>query len=175
VFLTLVLTTSSIARWPVLDGLVWGDSGWRDIMAKAEKADGFWPSMLGVGLYKKNQGRLVRQLTAASIIAAVLLGGWAMWSTILADVNPLGLRYGVAGAFVVAGLWFAYRVVNYPVFADFLADVEAELAKVAWPTWTELKRSTVVVLVVMFLLSFVLFSYDLIWQQTLRLIGVLRL
>ena len=75
--------------------------------------------------------------------------------------------------------WFisgkgAYRIVNYPVFADFLVDVEGELAKVSWPATDELRRATVVVLVVMLLLSFVLFSYDVIWQQILRWIGVLR-
>lgn len=142
-------------------------------MARAEKADGFWPSMLAAGLYKKNQGRLTRQLTAGAILVAVGLGAWALSQTVLADVD-LPVRYGVVGAVLAVGVWFAYRIVNYPPFADFLVDVEGEMAKVSWPTRDELKRATVVVLVTMFLLSFVLFMYDLIWQQILRAIGILQ-
>lgn len=142
-------------------------------MAKAEKIDGFWPSMLAVGLYKKNQGRLTRQLTAGSIIVAIALGAWAMMQTVLADVEP-SVRYAVAGGIALLGVWFAYRIVNYPIFADFLVDVEGEMAKVSWPSRDELKRATIVVLVTMFLLSFVLFAYDLLWQQILRAIGILQ-
>lgn len=142
-------------------------------MARAEKADGFWPSMLAAGLYKKNQGRLTRQLTAGAILVAVGLGAWALSQSVLADVD-LPVRYGVVGAVLAVGVWFAYRIVNYPPFADFLVDVEGEMAKVSWPTRDELKRATVVVLVTMFLLSFVLFMYDLIWQQILRAIGILQ-
>ncbi|MDX1966764.1 MAG: preprotein translocase subunit SecE [Planctomycetaceae bacterium] len=142
-------------------------------MAKAEKADGFWPSMLGAGLYKRNQGRLTRQLTAAAIIVTVALGAWAMTQSILADLEE-PVRLGIAGGVLVLGVWFAYRIVNFPVFADFLVDVEGELAKVSWPSREELKRATVVVLVTMFLLSFVLFAYDLLWKLILRAIGILQ-
>jgi preprotein translocase subunit SecE len=143
-------------------------------MAKADKADGFWSSMLAAGLYKKNQGRLTRQLTAAAIIVVVALGVWSLFLTFLADVKPQAVQYGIAGAILGLGLWFAYRVVNYPPFADFLVDVEAELGKVSWPSKDELRRATVVVLVTMVLLSAVLLAYDLLWQQILRAIGVLK-
>lgn len=142
-------------------------------MAKAEKADGFWPSMLGAGLYKRNQGRLTRQLTAGAIIVTVALGAWAMTQSILADLEE-PVRLAIAGGVLVLGVWFAYRIVNFPVFADFLVDVEGELAKVSWPSRDELKRATVVVLVTMFLLSFVLFAYDLLWKLILRAIGILQ-
>lgn len=142
-------------------------------MARAEKADGFWPSMLAAGLYKKNQGRLTRQLTAGAILVAVGLGAWALSQSVLADV-AVPARYSVVGAVLALGVWFAYRIVNYPPFADFLVDVEGEMAKVSWPTRDELKRATVVVLITMFLLSFVLFMYDLIWQAVLRAIGILQ-
>jgi preprotein translocase subunit SecE len=142
-------------------------------MAKSERDGGFWSSMLTVGLYKRNQGKLARQLTAAAILIAVGLGAWAMWLTILADL-PLAWRYGVAGAVAAVGAWFAYRIVNYPVFADFLADVEGEMVKVSWPGKDELKRATAVVLVTMVILSSLLFIYDVVWQQILRWIRVLQ-
>ncbi len=142
-------------------------------MAKAEKADGFWPSMLAAGLYKRNQGRLTRQLTAGAMIVTAALGAWALTQSILADLDE-PTRLAIAGGVLVLGVWFAYRIVNFPVFADFLVDVEGELAKVSWPARDELKRATVVVLVTMFLLSFVLFAYDLLWKLILRAIGILQ-
>ncbi len=142
-------------------------------MAKVERSDSFWQSMLAVGFYKRNQGRLTRSLTAAAILCAVLIGAWAFSVTFLGDA-PLSAQYGIPVAIAALGAWFAFRIVNFPVFADFLADVEAEMVKVSWPAKDEVRRATAVVLMTMFVFSFVLFLYDVIWQQLLRWIGVLR-
>ncbi|HET6423643.1 MAG TPA: preprotein translocase subunit SecE [Planctomycetaceae bacterium] len=142
-------------------------------MAKVEKTGGFWQSMLAVNFYKRNQGKVVRALTAAAILAAILVGAWAFSVTFLGDAEP-AVQYGVPVAIALVGAWFAFRIVNFPVFADFLADVEAEMVKVSWPAKDEVRRATAVVLVTMFIFSFVLFMYDVIWQQLLRWIGVLR-
>jgi preprotein translocase subunit SecE len=142
-------------------------------MAKSDKESPFWRAMLSVGIYKRNQGKLSRQLTAAAILAAVVLSAWSLSVTLLADLEP-PLRLGIPIALGAIGAWFAYRIVNYPVFADFLVDVEGEMLKVSWPSRDELVRATVVVLVVGALLSAVLFSYDVIWQQVLRWIRVLQ-
>ena len=72
----------------------------------------------------------------------------------------------------LAALWFSYRLVNIPQFADFLIAVEAEMNKVSWPSRGELIRSSVVVIFVIFLLAVVLFGYDLIWRQLFACIGV---
>jgi preprotein translocase subunit SecE len=66
------------------------------------------------------------------------------------------------------GLWVGYRLVQFPPFADFLIAVEAELNKVAWPSRTELVRASVVVIVLMFGLTLVLFTYDTILVWFLR-------
>lgn len=129
--------------------------------------------MLALGFYKRNQGKVVRSLTAAAILAAILVGAWALSVTLLGDAEP-AIQYGIPVAVAVVGAWFAFRIVNFPVFADFLADVEAEMVKVSWPAKDEVRRATAVVLVTMFIFSFVLFMYDVIWQQLLRWIGVLR-
>ena len=40
-----------------------------------------------------------------------------------------------------AGLiWFAWRIVNWPTFADFLIATEAEINKVSWTTRKRLVR-----------------------------------
>jgi preprotein translocase subunit SecE len=89
-----------------------------------------------------------------------------------------GLRFAIreGGRTVGSGLgvWFAYRVVNYARFADFLIAVEAEMNKVSWPSRQELYRSSLVVIVVIFALAAVLFTYDIFWGWLFELIGVLR-
>jgi len=59
-------------------------------------------------------------------------------------------------------LWLGFRIVNLPSFADFLIAVEAEMNKVSWPSRTELIRASMVVIVLMFGLMAVLFTYDFV-------------
>ena len=56
---------------------------------------------------------------------------------------------------------------NYPPFADFLIAVEAEMAKVSWPSRRELVRATIVVLVTMLVLTIMLSVYDTVWSLLL--------
>jgi len=76
----------------------------------------------------------------------------------------------------VAG-WLAYRIVNLPVFADFLIATEAEMNKVSWTTRKRLFQDTLVVLATMFLMAFYLFFVDQVWSHVLswRPIGVIQL
>ena len=70
------------------------------------------------------------------------------------------------------GLWFGYRVVNWPRFADFLIAVEAEMNKVTWPSKDELIRASIVVIFTIFFLATALFLFDVIWQYVFSTIGV---
>ena len=144
-------------------------------MSKVDRESSYWMALLQVGLYKRNQGRLVRQLTAGAALAAVLLAAWAMSVHMLDDTQGKLLQYGLPAALALAGAWAVYRLVNYPPFADFLIDVEGEMTKVSWPSSGEVKRATAVVLVTMATLSLVLFLYDLVWVQVLKSIGILRI
>lgn len=137
------------------------------------KSGGFWATFFSVNLYKKNQGRLARQLVGGTGALAVCLLTWSMSQTLLADVDS-NVRILVSTAVAVAGLWAVYRVVNYPQFAEFLIEVQHEMAKVSWPSWPNLQRSTAVVLFTMALLSVVLFCYDVVWHWVLKLIHVLQ-
>lgn len=96
-----------------------------------------------------------------------------MYQSLLADAGS-PVRGLVTTVCVVAGLWSVFRVVNLPQFAEFLIEVQHEMAKVSWPSWPTLKRSTAVVLFVMALLGVVLFCYDVVWHWFLRLINVLQ-
>ena len=71
-------------------------------------------------------------------------------------------------------LWFSWRLVNLPPFADFLIATEAELNKVSWTPRRRLVQDTIVVLVTTVLITFFLLFADLIWSQLLTRIGVLH-
>ena len=141
-------------------------------VAKQKGGDqpGLLASLFQFGLYKPNQGRVVRQVTAVSVGVVVLLAayelGWAGWVVALGrdTMGFEGLPYTVFFAVSLIGLWIAYRIVNVPKFADFMIAVEAEMKKVSWPSRKELTNASIVVVVVILILAGVLFIYDLVWQ-----------
>jgi preprotein translocase subunit SecE len=126
----------------------------------------FFQEMLRVGIYKRSQGRVTRQITFAALAATIALGLIRL-SAIWASSTPLW-RFGVPGMLLLVGLWAAYRVVNVPSFADFLIAVEAEMNKVSWPARSELVRAAMVVLIVIFALAFVLAAFDFTWGWLFR-------
>jgi preprotein translocase SecE subunit len=67
----------------------------------------------------------------------------------------------------VLALWFSWRLVNWPTFADFLIATEAEMNKVSWTTKKRLVQDTVVVLVTVVLLTVFLFVLDVVWIKVL--------
>lgn len=138
--------------------------------------------LFATSLYKQKQGRIVRQLTCLAIWLACWLGGWQLFEAMGAWVSPAATgegsnfwnvsRYWLPLTLVAAGMWFAYRLVNWPRFADFLISVEAEMSKVSWPPKTELYRASMVVIFTMAFLAILLFCYDAIWQLLFDLLGV---
>jgi preprotein translocase subunit SecE len=119
------------------------------------------------GMYKRNQGRMARSLTAVAIGVVSLLAAWRISMFAGSDSQPLWRLY-IPSAVVLGGCWLAYRVVNWPSFADFLISVEAEMAKVSWPSRVELFRSVAVVVFLLVLLVLFLFVADLFWAIVLQ-------
>jgi preprotein translocase subunit SecE len=141
-------------------------------MAKPENGS-FWSELLAVGLYKRNQGRLARQLTALGFGILVGFGTYILSQGPLASFGTY-VKVGIPGAIFCVAAWIVYRLVNWPVFAEFLISVEAEMNKVSWAGKQELYRATIVVLSTMLFLGIVLFFYDNVWLFVLRYIGVLQ-
>jgi preprotein translocase SecE subunit len=85
------------------------------------------------------------------------------------------VQFTVPLLLLAAALWLAWRIVNWPVFADFLIATEAEMNKVSWTTQRRLVQDTIVVLVTVVLMAFYLFSMDMVWKHVLswKPIGVL--
>jgi preprotein translocase SecE subunit len=75
---------------------------------------------------------------------------------------------------VLASVWFAWRMVNVPVFADFLIATEAEMNKVSWTTRKNLVTDTIVVLVTVVLLTTFLFVVDQVWAVVLTRVNVIQ-
>lgn len=124
-------------------------------------------------VYKPNQGRIVRQLTALAIWVIVALGCWSLYSTLRGSLDAGSIwPTAIPGVLLLAGAWFGYRVVNWPRFADFLIAVEAEMNKVTWPSKDELVRASIVVIFTIFFLAVSLFLFDILWQQVFSFLGV---
>lgn len=130
-------------------------------------------SLFQVSTYKPTQGRIARQLTSLSIWVIFALGCYRL-AILMRGTFPSNswLDSAIPGALFLGGVWLGYRLVNWPRFADFLIAVEAEMAKVTWPSRDELIRASVVVIVTLIILAVALFAFDIVWQWFFGLLGI---
>jgi len=142
-------------------------------MAKNEAIGGFLTSWLSPAIYKRTQGKRVRQSTALLIVVWGWFGCWTLSTGPLMD-STREVRVGVPVVMAAVIAWLAFRLVNLPQFADFLIAVEAEMKKISWPSLQECFRAAAVVIVTMFLLAVILFLYDELWIKFFEAIRVLR-
>lgn len=124
-----------------------------------------------VGIYKRSQGRVARQVTFATLVIVFGYGLWRL-SDVLMDYGHL-MQFALPGVLLLLCLWVTYRLVNVPSFADFLIAVEAEMNKVSWPTRQELFRGSAVVLITIILLAALLFAFDMFWNKLFTQMGIL--
>ncbi len=129
-------------------------------------------SMFQAGLYKPQQGRIVRQVTFVTIAVLALLIAWEFGQMTFVEDLFSGASYATFGLVALIGLWFAYRIVNYPAFTDFLIAVEAEMKKVSWPAWPQLWAASLVVIFVIFSMALSLWVFDLAWTWIFKMIGI---
>ncbi|MDA7978046.1 MAG: preprotein translocase subunit SecE [Pirellulales bacterium] len=122
----------------------------------------FYQELFRPAVYKRSQGRTTRMATGAAIGVVAVLSCWRLMGVF--GASHWMLHYLLPGLLLILGLWVAFRIVNWPRFADFLIAVEGEVVKVKWPSRLELIRSSVVVLVTLALLTSFLFVYDLFWS-----------
>lgn len=146
--------------------------------------------------YKRVLGLKVRRLTMLGIL---LLGGSGLyalseqkmlpenWTLDIPFTQQAGAPEGTLKSFLLLAdaqytmlivlalliLWFAYRAVNVPTFAEFLIATEAEMNKVSWTSKRRLAQDTVVVLVTTVLMAVFLLVMDIFWGWLLSQVGVL--
>jgi len=161
-----------------------------------EQEQSIYKEMFRLNQYKPTLGKYTRRATSIAIAVVAILGAWSFSTSlglnIKESLDAAMLREGNSGNyntmlnaskylatmvfplfFAGLGSWFAYRIAQYPPFADFLISVEGELAKVTWPDKTHLIRGTIVVLCTMVILTTAMFVYDVVWQFVFQKIGFL--
>lgn len=133
----------------------------------------FYRQMLSSSRYRTSHGQLIRRLVLLVAVSCFLLLGHFVFSQLM---SPLGGGYSFLISLVIAcvGSWAAHRVLQHQQIAEFLIDVQTESAKVTWCTFSELRRTTAIVLSVMVVFSGYLFACDVFWQLLLRLLAVLN-
>src|SRR2546430_14971184 len=99
-------------------------------MAKEKEVslNGFWRDMFQIGLYKRNQGRITRQLTFAALAVIGGLGAWRLYDFFAPSTFT---EYGGAGVFGVVGSWVSFFVGNMAPFSAFLIPGAGEVRKVS--------------------------------------------
>jgi len=131
--------------------------------------------MVHANRYKRTQGKIARQATLIAMWVLISIAAYQLYQQLEAYATMV--RYQIhlllPIALVVVGFWVAYRLINWPTFADFLIAVEAEMNKVTWPSKAELWRSVVVVIALIFILALLLFAFDLLWITLFKTIGLI--
>jgi len=157
--------------------------------AKKGGALTFFQSLGRAAIYKRSQGKIARQVTFAVIAISFIIASWRFY-VFVSFSNTLTSLFGLVpqslqerthdfGMVILpclllgCGVWGAYRIVNFPRFADFLIAVEAEMNKVSWPSRQELVRSSIVVIFVIFFMAVMLYTFDLLWRLGFTWMGVL--
>jgi preprotein translocase SecE subunit len=97
-------------------------------------------------------------------------------STTATPVVPqLYLQAGVASALILLGtLLIGYLVAINRSSSDFLIATDAEMKKVNWTTYKQVRGSTIVVIVAFFLIAGILFVIDLGFSNFFKAINVLE-
>lgn len=139
---------------------------------KAASTVMWFGELFQVGVYKRSQGKIARQVTFAALAITFVLAAWRLYYHRLWLTTNVAMV--VSAVLLVGGVWISFRIVNVSRFADFLIAVEAEMNKVSWPSRAELIRSAIVVIFVLFFLAAVLFGFDVLWSIVFEAIGILR-
>ena len=81
---------------------------------------------------------------------------------------------GICAGFLLAFGLLTFWLMNKPSNADFLIATDSEMKKVNWTSRKELIGSTKVVIIFMFLIAFLLFSFDILFGYLFYFMGVLK-
>lgn len=91
---------------------------------------------------------------------------WAYYPQSVGRPNPMASNIsGIAVA--LAGTVYAFRRQDW---FKFLTEVVTEVSQVTWPTRTEIRSATVVVIVISLICSLILFAMDQVWSSATDLL-----
>ncbi len=135
---------------------------------------------MGLELYKAGQGKYARSVAYLLGAGLIIFGGIRLYATInvmgrewVKDIPVIGhvsIYNTIALGVVLLGLLLLHLVLNRPAAADALIDTEQELKKVSWPSKLEVRNATIVVVIVTFVMSLLLYGFDRILQWVFQLV-----
>lgn len=93
----------------------------------------------------------------------------------------VGLQTGILEAYewfnpastvgaIIGGAALAFFIKSSPERHDYYLSSIGELRKVAWPTWPDTKRMTLIVVVVVSIFAVIVSIFDIFWAKALRLL-----
>lgn len=124
-------------------------------------------------IYEWPKGSIIRVVLA--IVAGVVAvdfaiaawGGYGAWQASTQQdrgmllVSPI--VYAVLG--VAVGLGGLFAVLVHPKSGQFLIEVQKELAKVTWPSRSDVIRSTIIIAILTVILAVAIFAVDALNQE----------
>lgn len=119
-------------------------------------------------LYQQGEGRIVRGigLGLSAVLSAYV--SWVLYNQLI-PVDQVGVyKPGLAAALVLLVVTLGggfYGIYMNPGVSAFLIEVEVEARKIHWPSWPDVKGSTIQVITVMVFLMVFLFCVDFILTQ----------
>ena len=136
---------------------------------------------MNLEIIKKGQGGRARGLAYLLSGGIVLYGAIALYATInrpgenvfiskLPVIGDLSLYKIIAVVVFGVGLLLSHLFLNRASLVDLMIDTEQEMKKVSWPSRAEVQSSSIVVVVVTFILAMVLFGFDNLLQWLFRLV-----
>jgi len=124
--------------------------------------------MMLTRIYKPGQGKYTRLGTGFTVAVVVAFGCWRLYAML--EATDLGVwvtsLVPVAVLAVLAGV--TYWLLNKATVADFMIAAEGELKKVNWSSRKEVAVSTLVVIIVVFIMAALLGTTDLVFSLIFR-------
>lgn len=119
-------------------------------------------------IYKPGQGKYTRLGTGFAGAIVVAFGCWRLYEMLAASDMSLWITSLVPVVILVALMGITYWLLNKPAVADFMIAAEGELKKVNWSGRKEVAVSTLVVIIVVFVMAILLGTTDLVFSLIFR-------
>lgn len=119
-------------------------------------------------IYKPGQGKYARLGTGFTVAVVVAFGCWRLYEMLDATDLSLWVTSLVPVVVFAALAGVTYWLLNKPTVANFMIAAEGELKKVNWSSRKEVAVSTLVVIVVVFIMAALLGTTDLVFSLIFR-------
>ncbi len=137
---------------------------------------------MSLEIYKKGQGKMARLSAYGLVGVLILFGAYRFHATfnVPGEGVLVAAKLPVIGQITwmkifsvivcLGGILGMHMVLNGAKMSDLLIDTEQEMKKVSWPSKKEVQNSTIVVVIVTFVMAMSLFGFDKLLRAVFRLV-----